>query len=71
MPKIKNKLFQPLTILLERERTLYLRPREEAEVSAGDLNSPHFQSLVKAGDVGLIEGRGESPPAGRVRRRDE
>jgi hypothetical protein len=55
MPQIKNKLFQPLTILLEDDKTLYLQAREEAQVSSSQLNSPHVQSLLKSADIAVIE----------------
>ena len=54
MPQIKNKLFQPLTVLLEGDQTLYLQAREQAEVSNAQLNSPHLQSLLKSADIGVI-----------------
>jgi len=65
MPHIKNKLFQPLTILLEGDKTLYLQAREEAEVSNTQLNSPHLQSLIKSADIAVTE---EAEPAARSRR---
>jgi hypothetical protein len=55
MPKIKNKLFQPLAILLEDEKTLHLRSREETEVGRKDLESSHLQTLMKRGDIALVE----------------
>jgi hypothetical protein len=55
MPKIKNKLFQPLAILLEDEKTLHLRSREEIEVGRKDLESSHLQTLMKRGDIALVE----------------
>jgi len=71
MPRIKNKLFQPLSILLAGEKTLYLRSRETAELSASDMDSSHLQSLIKAGQVALVEAGKETSPVGRSRRRDE
>jgi len=67
MPKIKNRLFQPLTILLEDKKTLYLQTREEAEVSDSDLESPHLQSMIKKGDIAVLEG-GKRPEPPRSRR---
>jgi hypothetical protein len=55
MPKIKNKLFQPLAVLLEDEKTLHLQSREEVEVGRKDLESSHLQALMKRGDIALIE----------------
>jgi hypothetical protein len=67
MPQIKNKLFQPLTILLEGEKTLYLQSREEKEVSDSDLSSAHLQSMIKIGDLTVIE-ETEAEPGVRPRR---
>jgi hypothetical protein len=55
MPKIKNKLFQPLAVLLEDVKTLHLQSREEVEVGRKDLESSHLQALMKRGDIALIE----------------
>jgi hypothetical protein len=54
MPKIKNKLFQPLAVLLEGEKTLYLQPRQEIEVDRKDVESAHLQTLMKRGDLALV-----------------
>jgi hypothetical protein len=55
MPKIKNKLFQPLAVLLEDDKTLHLQSREEIEVGRKDLESAHLQALMKRGDIALVE----------------
>jgi hypothetical protein len=55
MPKIKNKLFQPLAILLEDEKTLHLQSREQIDVDSKDLDSAHLQALMKRGDIALME----------------
>ena len=68
MPQIKNKLFQPLTVLLEGNKTLYLQSREETEVSGSQLNSPHLQSLIKNADVAVVEGDAEPERVARSRR---
>lgn len=69
MPRIKNKLFQPLTILLEGEKTLYLQSREEVEVSRRDLESSHLQALMKGGDIALVEEERKHESEGRSRHR--
>jgi hypothetical protein len=55
MPKIKNKLFQPLAVLLEDEKTLHLRSREQIDVDSKDLESAHLQTLMQRGDIALVE----------------
>lgn len=55
MPKIKNKLFQPLAILLEDDKTLHLQSREQIDVDSKDLDSAHLQALMKRGDIALME----------------
>jgi hypothetical protein len=55
MPKIKNKLFQPLAVLLEGDKTLHVQSREEFEVDRKDLESPHLQALMKRGDIAVVE----------------
>lgn len=55
MPKIKNKLFQPLAILLEDEKTLHLQSREQIDVDSKDLDSAHLQALMKRGDIAFME----------------
>ena len=69
MPKIKNKLFQPLAVLLEDEKTLHLQSRQEIDVSGKDLESAHLQALMKRGDIALVEKeqKHESEPRSRHR----
>jgi len=69
MPKIKNKLFQPLAVLLEDDKTLHLRSREEIDVDSKDLNSAHLQTLMKRGDIALVqeESKPQSEPRSRHR----
>jgi hypothetical protein len=55
MPKIKNRLFQPLAILLEDEKTLHLQSREQIDIDSKDLDSAHLQALMKRGDIALME----------------
>ena len=69
MPRIKNRLFQPLAVLLEGEKTLHLQSREEMEVDRKDLESVHLQSLMKRGDIGLVEEERKRESEGRSRQR--
>lgn len=55
MPKIKNKLFQPVTVLLGGGKTLYLSSREVADVSQSDLDAPHVQTMLERGDLAMTE----------------
>ncbi len=54
MPSIKNKLFQPLMILLSGNKALYLQPRGEANVSTVDLGAPHLKSMIERGSVATM-----------------
>lgn len=69
MPKIKNKLFQPLAVLLEGDKTLHVQSREEFEVDRKDLESAHLQALMKRGDIAVVEEdrKRESEPRARHR----
>ncbi len=67
MPKIKNKLFQPLAVLLEGEKTLHLQSRQEFEVDRTDLESAHMQALINRGDIALVDE--ERKPASEARSR--
>lgn len=69
MPKIKNRLFQPLAVMLEGGKTIRLQSREVAEVSAADLNSSHLQSLIKRGDIAVTTEGKKSEPEEKSRRR--
>lgn len=62
MPKIKNKLFQPLTVLLGGGKTLYLSSREVADVSQSDLDTPHLQAMLKRGDLAVTESKPKPGP---------
>jgi hypothetical protein len=69
MPKIKNKLFQPLVVLLEGDKMLHVQSREEFEVDSKDLQSAHLQALMKRGDIAVVEEdrKRESDPRARHR----
>jgi hypothetical protein len=69
MPKIKNRLFQPLAILLEDEKTLHLQSREQIDIDSKDLDSAHLQALMKRGDIALMdeERKRETEPRSRHR----
>jgi len=69
MPKIKNKLFQPLAVLLEGEKTLHVQSREEFEVDRKDLESAHLQALIKRGDIAVIEEERKHESESRSRHR--
>jgi len=69
MPKIKNRLFQPLAVLLEDDKTLHLQSREEVDVGRKDLESPHLQSLMKRGDIALVDEERKHETEARSRHR--
>ncbi len=63
MPVIKNRLFQPTGALLSDGRMLQFQSREERDVSATDLDSPHVQSLIASGQWALRERDGQGSAA--------
>jgi hypothetical protein len=56
MPKIRNRLFQPLGIMLANGTMLHVRSREECDVSEADLDSAHLQGLMASGQLALATG---------------
>lgn len=63
MPVIKNRLFQPTGAMLSDGRMLHFQSREERDVSASDLDSPHLQSLIASGQLALRERDGQASAA--------
>ena len=61
MPIVRNRLFQPVGVLLTDGNTLYLQSRQEVEVSKADLDSPHLKSMLLSDKLVLTE------PADRVK----
>ncbi len=57
MPVIKNRLFQPLSVLLADGTSLYLQSREAIEVSDADLQSEHLKALMESEQVALWDRR--------------
>lgn len=53
MPKIKNRLFQPISVLLPGGKSLYFQSRQEIEVSSADLDAPHLKTMMMDEDVML------------------
>jgi hypothetical protein len=60
MTKIKNKLFQPLTVLVSGNRSIYLQGRKEAEVSKGDLETDHVKALINQGHIAVVDSENEA-----------
>lgn len=69
MPKIKNRLFQPLAVLLEGDKTVHLQSRQEFEVDRKDLESTHLQELIKRGDIAVVEEERKRDSESRSRQR--
>jgi len=64
MPMIKNRLFQPVSVLLSDGKTLYLQSREAIEVSDADLESEHLKALLASEQVMLWDRRdGSAAPS--------
>ncbi|MEF8701263.1 MAG: hypothetical protein V5B33_18520 [Candidatus Accumulibacter sp. UW20] len=55
MPIVRNRLFQPVGILLTDGRALYLQSRQAIEVSDTDLDSPHLKSMLASEQLMLTE----------------
>lgn len=55
MPTLKNRLFQPVGVLLGDGRMLHLQSRQAIEVSSADLDSPHLQSMLASEQLMLTE----------------
>lgn len=55
MPIVRNRLFQPVGILLTDGRTLYLQSRQAIEVLEVDPDSPHLKSMLASEQLMLTE----------------
>ena len=53
MPMIKNRLFQPIGVMLGDGTMLHLQSREEREVSSADLDAPHFKAMIASGELAV------------------
>ena|SRR6266446_10284100 len=53
MPTIKNRMFQPIGVMLSDGTMLHLQSREERDVSASDLDAPHLKALIASGQLAL------------------
>lgn len=54
MPKIKNRLKQPLVINVEG-RSIHIRPHSSADITDRERNSPHIRRLESAGHLAVIQ----------------
>jgi hypothetical protein len=50
---IKNRLFQPIGVMLGDGTMLHLQSREEREVSLADLDAPHFKAMLASGELAV------------------
>ena len=53
MPMIKNRLFQPIGVMLSDGTMLHLQSREEREVASADLDAPHLKAMIASGELAL------------------
>jgi hypothetical protein len=53
VPTIKNRMFQPLGLMLRDGTMLHLPPRAEREVAAAELGAPPFQAAVANGQLSV------------------
>jgi hypothetical protein len=67
MPIVKNRLFQPIGVMLSDGTMLHLQSREEREVSAADLDAPDLKALIASGQLAVRERdtRGSAAPPPR------
>jgi len=65
MPTVKNRLFQPIGVMLSDGTMLRLQSREEREVTAADLEAPQLRALIANGQLELRQREreeGAAPP---------
>lgn len=55
MPKIKNKLFQPVMVVVSSDKSLFFQSRAEKVVTNADMDSSHLKSLLAGGVVTVQE----------------
>jgi hypothetical protein len=60
MPRIKNKLFQPVLVMLNGGKSLYLQSREETDIGKNDLDAPHLKGMMEKNHIVLVEEDGAS-----------
>jgi hypothetical protein len=53
MPTIKNALWSPLSVELEK-RVIRIDPRKTEEISDADVQSPGVQKLLQSGNIYLL-----------------
>jgi hypothetical protein len=54
MPTIRNRMFQPLGLMLSDGTMLHLPPRAEHEVPAAELDTPPFKAALATGQLALL-----------------
>lgn len=54
VPVIKNRMFQPLGVLLSDGTMLHMPPRAQREVAAPELDAPHLRATLASGQVALL-----------------
>ena len=54
MPVIKNRMFQPLGVMLRDGTMLHMSSRAQCEVAVRELDAPHLRATLAAGQVALL-----------------
>lgn len=54
MPILKNRMFQPLGILLSNHTMLHIAARGECKVDAAELNGAHLKAVLESGQLALM-----------------
>lgn len=53
MPTLKNRMFQPLGVLLSDHTMLHVAARGECRVAAAELDGPHLKAVLQSGQLAL------------------
>jgi hypothetical protein len=54
VPTVKNRMFQPLGIMLSDRTMLHIPSRAECEVAAAELDGPHLKAVLASGQLALL-----------------
>lgn len=55
---VVNKTMKPLRVPLPQGKTLHLGPKQTGHVAVHDVDHPPLQKLVEAGEIEIVDERG-------------
>lgn len=55
MPVIKNRMFQPLGVMLSDGTMLHMPPRAQCEVAVAELDAPHLRATLASGQLARLD----------------